>query len=35
VMLGDLMSLQLAAKRGVDPARIEMIERLKEALGRP
>jgi glucose/mannose-6-phosphate isomerase len=35
VMLGDLMSLQLATKRGVDPAQIEMIERLKEALGRP
>jgi glucose/mannose-6-phosphate isomerase len=35
VMLGDLMSLQLAAKRGVDPAQIEMIERLKDALGSP
>jgi len=35
VMLGDLMSLQLAAKRDVDPAPIEMIDRLKETLGRP
>ena len=35
VMLGDLMSLQLAAKRDVDPAPIEMIDRLKEELGRP
>jgi glucose/mannose-6-phosphate isomerase len=35
VMLGDLMSLQLAAKRGVDPAPIDMIDGLKQALGRP
>lgn len=35
VMLGDLMSLQMAAKRGIDPAPIEMIDRLKDTLGRP
>jgi glucose/mannose-6-phosphate isomerase len=35
VMLGDLLSLHLAARRGVDPSRIEAIERLKEELGRP
>ena len=33
-MLGDLVSLQLAARSGVDPAPIEMIERLKDELGR-
>ncbi len=32
VMLGDLVSLQLAARRGVDPAPIEAIERLKREL---
>jgi glucose/mannose-6-phosphate isomerase len=35
VMLGDLVSLQLAARRGVDPAPVEVIERLKDELGRP
>jgi len=35
VMLGDLLSLHLAARRGVDPSPIEAIERLKEELGRP
>jgi glucose/mannose-6-phosphate isomerase len=35
VMLGDLVSLGLAAARGVDPAPIAMIERLKDELGRP
>jgi glucose/mannose-6-phosphate isomerase len=35
VMLGDLVSLELAAQRGVDPASIEMIDRLKDELGRP
>ena len=34
VMLGDLLSLQLAARRGVDPRPVEVIERLKEELGR-
>ena len=34
-MLGDLVSLVLAAKRGVDPSPVEVIERLKAALGRP
>ena len=34
VMLGDLVSLHLAAARGVDPAPIDMIDRLKDALGR-
>ena len=33
VMLGDLVSLQLAARRGVDPSPVETIERLKEELG--
>jgi glucose/mannose-6-phosphate isomerase len=35
VMLGDLLSLQLAARRGVDPGPIEVIDRLKEQLGPP
>ncbi len=35
VMLGDLVSLQLAARRGVDPSPIEPIERLKDLLGTP
>jgi glucose/mannose-6-phosphate isomerase len=35
VMLGDLLSLRIAAERGVDPAPIEMIDRLKEELGSP
>ncbi len=35
VMLGDLLSLQLAARRGVDPAPIEPIDRLKDRLGAP
>jgi glucose/mannose-6-phosphate isomerase len=32
VLLGDLLSLQLAARRGVDPVRIEVLERLKAEL---
>jgi glucose/mannose-6-phosphate isomerase len=35
VMLGDLVSLHLAARRGVDPSPVEVIERLKDQLGRP
>ena len=35
VMLGDLVSLHLAALRGVDPTPIDAIERLKDRLGRP
>jgi glucose/mannose-6-phosphate isomerase len=35
VMLGDLVSLELAALRGVDPMPVELIERLKDELGRP
>jgi glucose/mannose-6-phosphate isomerase len=35
VMLGDLVSLHLAALRGVDPSPVEVIERLKAELGRP
>jgi glucose/mannose-6-phosphate isomerase len=35
VMLGDLLSLHLAARRGVDPTPIEAIDRLKAELGRP
>jgi glucose/mannose-6-phosphate isomerase len=34
VMLGDLLSIQLAALRGVDPTPIEVIDRLKDDLGR-
>jgi glucose/mannose-6-phosphate isomerase len=32
-MLGDLVSLELAAQRGVDPLPVEAIERFKEAMG--
>jgi glucose/mannose-6-phosphate isomerase len=35
VMLGDLVSLHLAARRGVDPSSTDAIERLKDELGRP
>lgn len=35
VMLGDLVSLYLAAHRGLDPTPIEAIETLKERMGRP
>ena len=35
LMLGDLVSLELARARGVDPLPIEAIESLKSALGRP
>ena len=35
VMLGDLVSLELAEARGVDPLPIEAIDDLKAALGRP
>jgi glucose/mannose-6-phosphate isomerase len=35
VMLGDLVSLHLAALRGVDPSPVEVLERLKDELGRP
>jgi glucose/mannose-6-phosphate isomerase len=34
VMLGDLVSLALAAKRGVDPSPVEVIEKLKGELGK-
>jgi glucose/mannose-6-phosphate isomerase len=34
-MLGDLVSLELAARRGVDPVPVESIERFKAAMGRP
>jgi glucose/mannose-6-phosphate isomerase len=33
VMLGDLVSLELARQRGVDPVPVEAIERFKEELG--
>jgi glucose/mannose-6-phosphate isomerase len=33
VMLGDLVSLELARGRGVDPGPIEAIDRFKEAMG--
>jgi glucose/mannose-6-phosphate isomerase len=35
VMLGDLVALHLAARRGVDPTPIAAIERLKDELGLP
>jgi glucose/mannose-6-phosphate isomerase len=35
VMLGDLVSLHIAAHNGVDPAPVEVIDRLKDQLGRP
>lgn len=35
VLLGDLMSLYLAALRGVDPSPVPVIEGLKDSLGRP
>ena len=34
-MLGDLVSLELAKARGVDPLPVEAIEGFKQALGRP
>jgi glucose/mannose-6-phosphate isomerase len=34
-MLGDLVSLDLAEARGVDPVEVEAIDALKTALGRP
>ncbi len=34
-MLGDLVSLELAAQRGVDPGPVEQIERFKEQMGPP
>ncbi|MEK6278283.1 MAG: bifunctional phosphoglucose/phosphomannose isomerase [Actinomycetota bacterium] len=35
VMLGDLVSLHLAALRGIDPSPVQAIEQLKDELGRP
>jgi glucose/mannose-6-phosphate isomerase len=35
VLLGDLVSLHLAARRGVDPGDVAILERLKDRLGRP
>ena len=35
ILLGDLVSLYLAALRGVDPGPVEAIDRLKAALGEP
>jgi glucose/mannose-6-phosphate isomerase len=35
LMLGDLVSLHIAARHGVDPTPIEAIDELKEQLGRP
>jgi glucose/mannose-6-phosphate isomerase len=34
-MLGDLVSLELAERRGVDPLRVEPIERFKAEMGAP
>jgi glucose/mannose-6-phosphate isomerase len=35
VLLGDLVSLHLAARAGVDPGPVEVIDRLKDELGDP
>ncbi len=35
VLLGDLVSLHVAAQRGVDPTPITVIEKLKDELGKP
>ena len=35
LMLGDLVSLEIAAQRGVDPVPVEAIEGFKQAMGRP
>ena len=35
VMLGDLLSLELAARGGTDPTPVGVIESLKDRLGRP
>jgi hypothetical protein len=35
VMLGDLVSLELASREGVDPTPVAVIEDLKDRLGRP
>jgi glucose/mannose-6-phosphate isomerase len=35
VMLGDLLSLHVAARRGIDPSPVEAIDRLKDELGTP
>jgi glucose/mannose-6-phosphate isomerase len=35
VMLGDLVSLELAGARGVDPLPVEAIERFKQEMGKP
>jgi glucose/mannose-6-phosphate isomerase len=35
VLLGDLVSLHLAAARGVDPATVELLDLLKQRLGDP
>jgi glucose/mannose-6-phosphate isomerase len=35
VMLGDLISLELAARESVDPTPVDVIENLKDRLGRP
>jgi len=35
VMLGDLLSLELAARAGADPTPVTVIENLKDRLGRP
>lgn len=35
VMLGDLVSLQMAAARGIDPSPVAVIDQLKSELGRP
>jgi glucose/mannose-6-phosphate isomerase len=35
LMLGDLVSLELAGRRGVDPLPVEAIDRFKDAMGRP
>jgi glucose/mannose-6-phosphate isomerase len=34
-ILGDLVSVELASRRGIDPASVEALERFKQEMGRP
>ena len=35
VVLGDLVSVELAARRGIDPVPTEALDRVKREMGRP
>ena len=35
VMLGDLLAIELANMRGVDPLAVDLLEGFKKAMGRP